>query len=105
MLIPLETEIARSRYVLEVEVVRLDAHAALLRVRASWKGRPPETITVSFSARSHPLRRGGADTTHIVFVHGASDERLTIYPCGASGILDPAMTEALRAAGLTRREP
>ncbi len=103
MQIPLETEVERSRYVIEVAVLRVDAHAALLRTRASWKGTPPETLTVSFSGRSHPLRRVAEDTTHIVFPHGSSDARLSLYPCGASGILDAAMTDALRALGLTRR--
>ncbi|MBN8615271.1 MAG: hypothetical protein J0L92_32040 [Deltaproteobacteria bacterium] len=101
--ISLATEIELSRYVIEVNVLRVDAHAALLDVRASWKGSPPDTLTVSFSGRSHPLRRGAADTIHLVFARGASDTRLTLYPCGASGILDASMIDALRAAGLTRR--
>lgn len=102
--IPLAIEIDRSRYVIEVEVERLDAHAAHVRVLASWKGSPPSSLTISFSGRSHPLRHGGPDAVHLVFAQGASDARLMIYPCGASGLLEASMTDALRAAGLTRRE-
>lgn len=102
--IPLAVEIDRSRYVIEVEVERFDAHAAHVRVLASWRGSPPRSLTISFSGRSHPLRRGGPEAVHLVFAQGASDARLMIYPCGASGLLEASMTDALRAAGLTRRE-
>ncbi len=100
--ITLTQEIERARYVVEVETISVDSHGAVLRVRAAWKGSPPSTLTVSFSGRGHPLRNARPGTVLVVFAQGPSDAHLLVYPCGATGVLDRAMTDALTAAGLTR---
>lgn len=99
--IPLETEIARARYVVEARVTSVQAHSATLEVLASWKGRAPRTLSLGFSGRSHPLRRVG-DRPVVAFVMGHRDDQLTLYPCGATGAVEDSLLEALVAAGLRR---
>lgn len=100
--IPLSDEIARARYVVEARVSSIDAHAAVLEVLATWKGRPTRTLTVSFARQSHALRSARADTVLVVFAQGPNDAHLLVYPCGATSPLTPELAEELAHEGLRR---